>query len=188
MRAVTWLCAVFAATSVLALPAAAGGQTPAEDSVSGSGVAEFWGSFEIDVRSGPSGQNPSGQASFQAIVGPLSGPASCLSVTDNVATFNIPGTSFGLITFRATDNAGLGVPDLIEGIPTGRVPSDCSPLTSSVVSGSVLTGDVVVVDAPPFPTSKDECKNGGWRNFPGFKNQGDCVSFVATGGRNQPGT
>jgi hypothetical protein len=37
------------------------------------------------------------------------------------------------------------------------------------------------------PTSKDQCKNGGWRNFPGFKNQGDCVSFVATGGRNPPG-
>ena len=31
-------------------------------------------------------------------------------------------------------------------------------------------------------TSKDQCKNGGWRNFPGFKNQGGCVSFVATGG------
>jgi hypothetical protein len=29
------------------------------------------------------------------------------------------------------------------------------------------------------PTSKDQCKNGGWRNFPQFKNQGDCVSFVA---------
>jgi hypothetical protein len=36
------------------------------------------------------------------------------------------------------------------------------------------------------PTTKEECKNGGWRNFPGFKNQGDCVSFVATGGKNPP--
>jgi hypothetical protein len=36
----------------------------------------------------------------------------------------------------------------------------------------------------PFPTSKDQCKNGGWRNYPGFRNQGDCVSFVATGGKN----
>jgi len=31
-------------------------------------------------------------------------------------------------------------------------------------------------------TSKGQCKNVGWRGF-GFKNQGDCVSFVATGGR-----
>jgi dienelactone hydrolase len=38
-----------------------------------------------------------------------------------------------------------------------------------------------------LPTSKDHCKNGGWRNYPRFKNQGDCVSFVATGGKNPPG-
>ena len=37
-----------------------------------------------------------------------------------------------------------------------------------------------------LPTTKDQCKNGGWRNFPGFKNQGQCVSFVATGGKKQP--
>ncbi len=31
------------------------------------------------------------------------------------------------------------------------------------------------------------CKKGGWMRFqPAFKNQGDCVSFVATGGRNDP--
>jgi hypothetical protein len=38
----------------------------------------------------------------------------------------------------------------------------------------------------PLPTSKEQCKNGGWQRFRVFKNQGDCVSFVATGGRNQP--
>jgi hypothetical protein len=36
------------------------------------------------------------------------------------------------------------------------------------------------------PTSKDQCKSGGWRNYPGFHNQGDCVRFVATGGKNPP--
>jgi hypothetical protein len=36
------------------------------------------------------------------------------------------------------------------------------------------------------PANKDECKNGGWQDFEGmFKNQGDCVSYVATQGRNQ---
>jgi hypothetical protein len=39
----------------------------------------------------------------------------------------------------------------------------------------------------PLPTSQDQCRNGGWRNYPGFTNQGDCVSFVATGGRNPLG-
>jgi hypothetical protein len=36
------------------------------------------------------------------------------------------------------------------------------------------------------PTSKDQCKNGGWKIFnnPTFKNQGDCVSYVAS--KNKP--
>ena len=38
-------------------------------------------------------------------------------------------------------------------------------------------------------TNKDQCKNGGWQTLfdnhgNGFKNQGDCVSFVATKGKN----
>lgn len=37
-----------------------------------------------------------------------------------------------------------------------------------------------------LPASEDECKDGGWQAFQIFKNQGDCVSFVATKGRNQP--
>src|SRR5437588_2510250 len=34
------------------------------------------------------------------------------------------------------------------------------------------------------PADKTACKNGGYRDFPQFKNQGACVSFVATGGQN----
>ena len=30
------------------------------------------------------------------------------------------------------------------------------------------------------------CKNGGWQTYGIFKNQGDCVSYVATGGKNPP--
>lgn len=44
------------------------------------------------------------------------------------------------------------------------------------------------IDDTPAPTSKDECKKNGWKslNNPTFRNQGDCVSFVATGGKNGP--
>ena len=45
---------------------------------------------------------------------------------------------------------------------------------------------VAVTPQPRVPITKGQCKNGGWRNFPGFKNQGDCVSFVATKGKNKP--
>ena len=34
--------------------------------------------------------------------------------------------------------------------------------------------------------TQDQCKNGGWKTFGVFKNQGDCVSFVSTGGKNPP--
>ncbi len=41
----------------------------------------------------------------------------------------------------------------------------------------------------PSPTKKDQCKDGGWKDYADangtpFKNQGDCVSYVATGGSN----
>jgi hypothetical protein len=46
-------------------------------------------------------------------------------------------------------------------------------------------GDATTYDFEPFvapPASKDECKQGGWTafNHPAFKNQGDCVSSVAS--------
>lgn len=39
----------------------------------------------------------------------------------------------------------------------------------------------------PVPTAITQCLNEAWRSFPQFKNQGDCVSFAATKGRNSPG-
>ncbi len=47
--------------------------------------------------------------------------------------------------------------------------------------------NVAIESVRLLPTSKDQCKKGGWKSFGSvFKNQGDCVSFVATGGRNRP--
>lgn len=43
-----------------------------------------------------------------------------------------------------------------------------------------------VVGSPTSPLAKDDCKKDGWKAFGIFKNQGDCVSFVATAGHNQP--
>jgi hypothetical protein len=41
--------------------------------------------------------------------------------------------------------------------------------------------------SPALPTSKDQCKNGGWRNFGDtFKNQGQCVAFVQRGPKPKP--
>ena len=48
-----------------------------------------------------------------------------------------------------------------------------------------LSVDVYKVN--PMPTNGDQCKKDGWKQYGAvFKNQGDCVSWVATGGGNQP--
>jgi hypothetical protein len=46
---------------------------------------------------------------------------------------------------------------------------------------SIPSGIGVSVGVPPrLPTSKEQCKHGGWKSFGGlFKNPGQCVSFVA---------
>jgi hypothetical protein len=51
-----------------------------------------------------------------------------------------------------------------------------------IASGFGPLGDVVVVRGGP--TTKEECKHGGWKSFEvprAFKNQGDCIQFVNTG-------
>jgi hypothetical protein len=45
------------------------------------------------------------------------------------------------------------------------------------------TGDLTVIDSSPLPTSRNQCNNGGWRNYPGFKNQGQCIAFVERGSK-----
>ena len=47
-------------------------------------------------------------------------------------------------------------------------------LTESFTSS--LSQPVLIV-----PTTKAQCKKGGWRDYPQFKNQGMCVRFVVTG-------
>jgi hypothetical protein len=37
------------------------------------------------------------------------------------------------------------------------------------------------------PKGAAQCGNGNWRTFGVFKNQGDCVAWVKTGGANAPG-
>jgi hypothetical protein len=45
---------------------------------------------------------------------------------------------------------------------------------------------VVEPPQPSMPQSREECKKDGWRSFGVFRNQGDCVSYVVTNGRNPP--
>ena len=47
--------------------------------------------------------------------------------------------------------------------------------------------NMTITDALAVPTSNNQYNNGGWRDFEAVcKNRGDCVGFVATGGKDQP--
>jgi hypothetical protein len=63
----------------------------------------------------------------------------------------------------------------------------------SPATGQSFLVDNVVIDGVTYdftarPATADDCKNGGWQTYAelGFKNQGDCVSYVSTGGHNGP--
>ena len=64
-----------------------------------------------------------------------------------------------------------------------------TPKSPATVAAGRFPSSVTVTPLPvrPFlPTSKDQCKHSGWRNYGVFKNQGDCVNFVETGGKKPP--
>ncbi len=82
----------------------------------------------------------------------------------------------GSVTYSETIDANG---DLV-GLSIDAVSDDVTLNDTSVTAPLTLVGP---------PQDKNACKHGGWRdfNFPGsFKNQGDCVSYVATGGSNPP--
>jgi hypothetical protein len=100
----------------------------------------------------------------------------CLNVSGNRATIGAQD-QFGIgLVFVVEDNDGAGQ-DRAGLSPGGEAPSVC-PANPSIALSPIFGGDITVHDAVPFPTAKDQCKNGGWRAFPQFRNQGQCVSFV----------
>ena len=180
-----------------ALPTFASAQVVGGDSAAGSGVfiSGSENSFEFNVAGGPSGENPSG--SFSIAVPFLfetftTTEITCLSISGDTATFAglLASNSMGFVYVKVTvvDQGPTG--DIFGVVAYVSVPT-CDPImhpegVASLGTGPIASGNITVTDAHAFPTSKDECKNDGWRNFPGFRNQGDCVSFVATGGDNRP--
>jgi len=96
---------------------------------------------------------------------------------------------FGLAQFAA---AGIPAAGTLEDVYIIFDEGSDTPTGGTIgTAGTVYIDNVSVnndvVGSPTSPLSKDDCKKGGWMNFsPAFKNQGDCVSFVATNGRNLP--
>ena len=148
--------------------------------------------FDLEARSGPSGEDPSGYVTFE--VGPIptippsflhfEGPVRCLSVSGNDAVVGFElhppfGQQPGALA-HVEDNGppGSDPPDFFVARPVDD-PTSCDP-GGFPAQLELAEGDVAVSDAPPQPTSKSNCEKGGYERF-GFKNQGQCVAFVRRG-------
>ena len=162
---------------------------PLQDSVTGRALTVEGVDFEITARSGPSGENPTGQVTFQSGGSASTGAVKCLTVRGNVALLKAEFVSAGVVTLvslRITDLPVdfLGRPqDRVDVGFTSTPATECSsPERSYFSEARVFSSDFVVIDAPPLPSSKEQCKNDGWRDYGDtFKNQGQCVAFVQRG-------
>jgi hypothetical protein len=182
-------------SAVAAAPVAA--QGPAGDSVTGT-ITEGSGRSQItwtfNVASGPSGESPTGTIDAVFLLGPApTFQVTCLQVADNRAVIGgHQGGGVGVevqVYLVVVDEPGDAQDRIVSSfyIDEPLAPATCADYDaqSPFEPNPGQSGSVVVTDAPPLPTSKDQCNNGGWRTY-GFKNQGQCVSFVATGGKKQP--
>jgi hypothetical protein len=196
----TVAAAVSLALACGASPALAEAQATDQDSAVGNVITDVFRGvrFVFDAHSGPSGENPSGTATFVELKADIfaRGPVTCLTVTGNRATIGFDNQEPGsgplnpeAILFFVEDNGTPGVgTDKVQEQFVGVVPTVCPPNTVVYRPevDTVEVGDLTVHDAPAVPTSKDQCKHGGWKIYGVFKNEGDCVSFVAKKGKNQP--
>jgi hypothetical protein len=155
----------------------------------------FITSFSFQSESGNAGSQldflvlrPAGGSTYQVI-----GRTGLVTLAGTgVETFSPPA----LIAARAGDIIGWWNPSDIGhclrpasggGTTGGAVGVDQTTPDPSVGGAVSLTGgpgteigefDVnESANIAPTPTSKDQCKNGGWQNYP-FPNQGECVVWV----------
>ena len=145
-----------------------------EYSVSGTATGPYPGTFEESA----SWNSFTGvfNATFTITSGTttITGSKSLVDNLENLILCGAPVATFVLTpSYTATIHTPVGnFHD--EGISTvsARFEAPIFParLTSETFASS-LTEPVLIA-----PTSKDQCKNNGWKAFPQFKNQGQCVS------------
>lgn len=104
-------------------------------------------------------------------------------VLSGPVTIHVPG-------FPAVVSVPTGSTAKLSVLATGelQVQNIAGGASISVTVGNMTTlvraGGSYLVSA--LPTCTDQCKHGGWKSFGSFKNQGDCVRFVTTKGKNGP--
>jgi hypothetical protein len=206
-----FVAAVAAVGTLVVFPTVGSAQVPNGDSAVGEAtqcdparpICEVFNtSVAVDAHSGPGGQAATGTVAWFVNGGATSrsfitGTVTCLAVSGHVAVVGFTGILqpadepvAGLV--RVTDGGGPGSAEdtfeltFLSGFPAPTAPDCTAPYPPGGTVHLNDRGDLIVTDSPALPTSKDQCKNGGWRSYGVFRNQGDCVSFVATKGKNPP--
>lgn len=99
------------------------------------------------------------------------------------------GSSFFPLSAYITLHPGATIVNTSGGAGGVRLATGCGGAAWTNFVGYVdafrigVSGDVTTYDfelAAPAPTTKEQCKNDGWKSFGTFKNQGQCVSSVVS--------
>jgi hypothetical protein len=141
-------------------------------------------SFSFAAHSGPSGEQASGAANWELTL-PFGGHA---AGGGSVTCLNVQGSGAIIGTF-ANGTATfffVSVPDRSVGFgafETATAPTVCpsglsGPFSQFFEPRPMDFFDIAILDSPSLPTTKEQCKKGGWKTYGTFKSQGDCVSSV----------
>ena len=117
---------------------------------------------------------PTGASTAAASLTPTRTPTAAATVTP---TRTPKRTPTGTPTATRTPPPS-GTPITTETPPPSETPTD-SPTSTPATTAPPTP-------MPDLPTTAEQCRDGGWERFGIFKNQGDCLSFVATDGGNPP--
>jgi hypothetical protein len=98
----------------------------------------------------------------------------------------VPNTNQGSAYVFTLDTDEDGIPDSTDNCPQIANPGQEDQDQDGIGDACDPDDDGDGIPDTPPPATEDECKKGGWETFnnPAFKNQGDCVSYVATSGGN----
>lgn len=118
-------------------------------------------------------------------------------------TFSRPVSDFSVlvlngntvtVSYSVTDDLGGSVTKSLvsnvnSGADTFSLPDDGITSVSIGLTSPSAVYDFLIDDVQftAFPITTAECKDGGWEAYGVFNNQGDCVSYVASQGKNEPG-
>lgn len=181
----------------------ASGSLPAGVSLSSGGVLSGTptaaGSFTFTIRASNGSATPATAVATLTVAPVVSPPV--------IGAFGVLADAQVGVPYSYTFSAS-GTPPITWSVASGSLPAGLTLSSGGMLSGTPTaagsftftiratnaatsaTAAVTLKVVPPqqsaMPDSIDDCKKDGWRRYGVFKNQGDCVSYVATHGGNPP--